>query len=95
MVRSREYTKQALHLTDRVSEYERAQIAARYYGATGEVYKEIDAWQLSIRTYPRSEVFHNELGLIYIDLGQYEEGLKEGVKGGVKVSHGGGGKGDH
>jgi len=47
---------------------------------TGELDKAIDAYQLSIRNYPRSEVFHNELSIIYIDLGQYEEGLKEGLE---------------
>jgi len=81
MARSREYAKRAFHLIDRVSEYERAQIAPYYYRATGEVYKEIDAWQLSIRNYPRRWEFHNQLGLVYIDLGQYDEGLKEGLEG--------------
>jgi predicted Ser/Thr protein kinase len=81
MARSREYAKQAFRLIDRVSEYERAQIAPYYYRATGEVYKEIDAWQLSIRNYPRRWEFHNQLGLVYIDLGQYDEGLKEGLEG--------------
>jgi eukaryotic-like serine/threonine-protein kinase len=81
MARSREYAKQAFGLIDRVSEFERAQIAPYYYRATGEVYKEIDAWQLGIRNYPRRWEFHNQLGLVYVDLGQYEEGLKEGLEG--------------
>jgi tetratricopeptide (TPR) repeat protein len=80
MARSREDAKQAFRLIDRVSEYERAQIAPYYYRATGEVYKEIDAWQLSARNYPRRWEFHNQLGLIYVDLGQYDEGLKEGLE---------------
>ena len=79
MARSREYAKQAFGLIDRVSEYERAQIAPYYFRATGEVYKEIDAWQLSIRNYPRNWILHNQLGLVYVDLGQYDEGLKEGL----------------
>jgi tetratricopeptide (TPR) repeat protein len=70
MARSREYAGQTFRLIDRVSEYERAQIAP-YYRATGEVYKEIDAWQSSIRNYPRIWSFHNQLGVVYIDLGQY------------------------
>jgi tetratricopeptide (TPR) repeat protein len=81
MARSREYAKQAFGLIDRVSEFERAQIAPYYYRATGEVYKEIDAWQLSIPNYPRRWEFHNQLGLVYVDLGQYNEGLKEGLEG--------------
>jgi serine/threonine protein kinase/tetratricopeptide (TPR) repeat protein len=80
MARSRDYAKQAFRLVGRVSEYERAQIAPYYYRATGEVYKEIDAWQLSIRNLPRRWEFHNQLGLIYVDLGRYEEGLKEGLE---------------
>ncbi len=80
MARSREYAKKAFRLIGRVSEFERAQIAPYYYRATGEVYKEIDAWQLSIRNYPRRWEFHNQLGLIYVDLGQYGEGLKEGLE---------------
>ena len=80
MARSRDYAKQAFGLAGRVSEYERAQIAPYYYRGTGEVYKEIDAWQLSIENLPRRWEFHNQLGLIYVDLGRYEEGLKEGVE---------------
>jgi serine/threonine protein kinase len=80
MARCRDYAKQAFRLVGRVSEYERAQIAPYYYRVTGEVYKEIDAWQLSIRNLPRRWEFHNQLGLIYVDLGQYEEGLKEGLE---------------
>jgi len=78
MARSRENAKQAFRLIDRVSESERAQIEPYYYRATGEVYKEIDAWQMSIRNYPRRWVFHNQVGLVYVDLGQFDEGLKEG-----------------
>jgi tetratricopeptide (TPR) repeat protein len=79
--RSREYLKRAFSLIDRVSEYERDYITAEYYYlVTGELDKAIDAWRFGIRNYPRSEIFHNELSLIYIDLGQYEEGLKEGLE---------------
>jgi tetratricopeptide (TPR) repeat protein len=78
MPRSAEYAKQAFGLIDRVSEIERAEITAYYYRATGEVDKEMDAWQLASRNYPRNWTFHNQLGLIHVDLGQFEEGLKEG-----------------
>jgi tetratricopeptide (TPR) repeat protein len=78
---SREYLKKAFSLIDRVSEYERDYITAEYYYlVTGELDRAMDAWRLSIRNYPRSEVFHNELSLIYIDMGQYEDGLKEGLE---------------
>jgi len=81
MARSAEYAKQAFRLVDRVSESERAEITPYYYRSTGELDKEIDAWQQAIRDYPRSWVFHNQLGLIYVDNGQYEEGLKEAQEG--------------
>jgi len=80
MASSRKYAKQAYSLIDRVSDYERAQIVPSYYRATGEVYKEIDALQLSIRNYPRRWEFPNRLGVVYVDLGQYDEGLKEGLE---------------
>jgi eukaryotic-like serine/threonine-protein kinase len=67
-------------LIDRVSEHERAQITAYYYRATGESDKEIDAYQLALRNYPRDWGFHNQLSVAYIDRGQYEDGLKEGLE---------------
>ena len=78
---ARKYEKQAFRLVDRVSDYERAQIVPAYYRVTGEVYKEIDALQLSIRNYPQRWEFPNQLGVRYVDLGQYEEGLKQGLEG--------------
>jgi hypothetical protein len=80
MARSREYAHQAFGLIDRVSEFERNYIAPRYYSATGELDKAIDAYQLGIHKYPRFWGFHNYLSMTYIDLGQYEEGLKEGLE---------------
>jgi tetratricopeptide (TPR) repeat protein len=80
MARSRKYAKQAFRLVDRVSDRERTEITAYYYRATGELEKEIDAWELGSRNYPRTWYFHNQLGLIYIDNGQYEEGLKQGME---------------
>jgi tetratricopeptide (TPR) repeat protein len=77
MARSAEYAKKAFALIDRASEPERAEITSYYYRATGEVDKEIDAWQQAARDYPRYWLYHNQLGLVYVDDGQYEEGLKE------------------
>ena len=37
--------------------------------------------QLSIRNYPQRWEFPNQLGVVYVDLGQYEEGLKEALEG--------------
>ncbi len=76
--RSREYTQKAFGLIDRVSEYERDIIAANYYSYDGQSDKAIDAYRLGIQNYPRFWGFHNDLSVEYIDLGQFEEGLKEG-----------------
>jgi tetratricopeptide (TPR) repeat protein/predicted Ser/Thr protein kinase len=76
--RSREYTRKAFGLIDRVSEFERDLIAATYYAYDGQSDKAIDAHRLGIQNYPRFWGFHNNLSVEYIDLGQFEEGLKEG-----------------
>jgi Tfp pilus assembly protein PilF/predicted Ser/Thr protein kinase len=75
--RSAEYAKQAFRLIDRVSEYERNEVTAYYYRATGELDKERESWQSAVRSYPQTWTFHNQLSLAYIEAGQYEEGLKE------------------
>ncbi len=81
MERSAEYAERALSMVDRVSETERTEITAYYYRATGELDKEIDAYQLAVRNnYPRRWSFHNQLSLTYIDMGQFEEGLKEALE---------------
>ncbi len=81
MARTREYATQGLPF-DRPGFRVRAGhiIASFYYRATGESDKAIDAYQLGIRNYPRYWGFHNNLSTIYIDLGRYEEGLKEGLE---------------
>jgi DNA-binding winged helix-turn-helix (wHTH) protein len=80
MERSAEDAKRAFSLVDRVSETERTDITAYYYRFTGELDREIDSWQLSARNYPRNWAPHNQLSLTYIDMGQFEEGLKEGLE---------------
>jgi tetratricopeptide (TPR) repeat protein/tRNA A-37 threonylcarbamoyl transferase component Bud32 len=80
IARSRGYAKQAFGLIDRVSEFERNSIASHYYSSTGELDKAIDAYQLGVRNYPRYSFFHTNLSTTYIDMGRYEEGLKEGLE---------------
>jgi eukaryotic-like serine/threonine-protein kinase len=81
--RSREYAQKAFGLIDRVSEFERDLITATYYAEDGQTDKAIDAYQLGIQNYPRFWGFHNDLSVEYIDLGQFEEGLKEGQEAAV------------
>jgi eukaryotic-like serine/threonine-protein kinase len=77
---TRGHAKKAFELIDRVSEYERDSIAPSYYDWNGESERAIDAYQLSIRNYPRYWGFPNNLSAIYIDLGRFEDGLKEGLE---------------
>ncbi len=79
--RSAEYAKRAFSMVDRVSEAERTGITAYYYRATGELDKEIDAYQTAVRNnYPLKWGFHNQISVTYIDMGQFEEGLNEGLE---------------
>jgi DNA-binding winged helix-turn-helix (wHTH) protein/tetratricopeptide (TPR) repeat protein len=73
-----EYKRKAFALIDRVSEFERYHIAAGYYESTGEMDKSIEAYRLGKEDYPRSWHFPNFLSENYINLGEFEEGLKEG-----------------
>lgn len=79
MARSREYAKQAFSLIDRVSEYERDVIAPYHYLATGELDQAIGGYRLGIRNYPRFWGFHNNLSMIDIDMGQYEDDSVSGL----------------
>ncbi len=65
-------------MIDRVSEFERDLITANYYSYDGQSDKAIDAYRLGVQNYPRFWGFHNDLSVEYIDLGEFEEGLKEG-----------------
>jgi eukaryotic-like serine/threonine-protein kinase len=76
--RAAEYNGKAFALIERVSEREREMIAALHYESTGDLDKAIDAYRLGIGSYPRWWLFHNNLSENYIQLGQFEEGLKEG-----------------
>jgi len=78
--KTREYAKKAFALIDHVSEWERDSIAAVYYANTGESDKENDFHRLGIRNYPRFWGFHNDLSESLIYLGQYKEGLREGLE---------------
>jgi eukaryotic-like serine/threonine-protein kinase len=76
--RAAEYNGKAFALIERVSEREREMIAALHYESTGDLDKAIDAYRVGIGSYPRWWLFHNNLSENYIQLGQFEEGLKEG-----------------
>lgn len=72
------YTKKAFLLRDRVSAREQCTISAQYYQVvTGEMDKQIAAWSMCERTYPRDFVPHLLLGIDYQTLGQYDKAEAE------------------
>jgi tetratricopeptide (TPR) repeat protein len=76
---SNEYQTNAFRLVDRVSDFERQIISARYYWlVTGELQKAIDAFRLLIATYPRYWGAHSELSFLYRSMGDYERAVEEG-----------------
>ena len=75
-----EYARKAFGLIDRVSDLERDEIAASYYEQTGELDKAIGAYRSSVRNYPRYWASHNNLSVLLIEMGQFEEGLAEGLE---------------
>jgi len=79
LARSNEYQRKAFSLVDRVSEFERLFISARYYWhVTGELNKAIDLGGLLARSYPRYWGVHSELSVLYRTIGQFEKALEEG-----------------
>lgn len=72
------YKKKAFALIDHVTEFERESIAGGYYESTGELDKAIDVYRLGSENYPRSWRFPNFLSENYMNLGDFEQGLKEG-----------------
>ena len=68
----------AYELRDRVSERERYRISTTYYHAvTGELEKAIEEYQLWSKSYPRDDIPHLNLGVIYQQLGQYDKAVVE------------------
>jgi tetratricopeptide (TPR) repeat protein len=79
IARSNEYQRKAFALIDRVSEFERLFISARYYWrATGELDKAIDAYRVTMRSYPRYWGAHSELNFLYSAMGEFEKAVEEG-----------------
>src|SRR5262245_54854127 len=79
LARSNEYQRKAFALIDRVSEFERLFISARYYWrATGELNKGIDFYRLLAQSYPRYWGTSGELSFLYRTMGEFEKALEEG-----------------
>jgi eukaryotic-like serine/threonine-protein kinase len=73
-----ENTQKAYDLRGRVSEREKFYIESHYYGfVTGDLEKERQALELWKQTYPRDPTPPNNLGVVYMQLGQYDKRLAE------------------
>jgi len=73
-----ENTQKAYELRSHVSEWERLYIETHYHQfVTGDLEKARQAYALWAQTYPREEVAHNNLGIVYQNLGQHDKALAE------------------
>jgi len=73
-----QYLQKAYELRDRTSEVEKIRITAFYYDVvSGELPKELEAYELWSQEYPRAIMAHSNLGSTYSTLGQYERALSE------------------
>src|SRR5439155_7644511 len=82
--RAAENTRKAYELRERVSERENFYIASLYENlATGNLEAARKTYELWAQTYPRDNIPPRELGLIYVNLGDYDKALalaQEAVK---------------
>jgi tetratricopeptide (TPR) repeat protein len=77
--RRNEYQSKAFGLVNRVSDFERLTISARYYWlAPGDLDRAIDAYHAVSRTYPRYWGSHSELSYLYNTTGEFEKAVEEG-----------------
>jgi pentatricopeptide repeat protein len=75
-----ENAQKAFDLRERTSEPEKFYITDHYYNSvTGEIPKVIENYELWIQTYPREFTPHNNLGNSYLQLGEFDKALTEGL----------------
>jgi DNA-binding winged helix-turn-helix (wHTH) protein/Tfp pilus assembly protein PilF len=75
-----ENSRKAFSLRDKVSALEKLIIEGEYtFYASGDLTKAVQTCELGARTYPRSFIFHEDLGQGLNYLGQYELGLGENL----------------
>jgi len=71
-------TRKAYNLRERVSEREKLYIESHYHHfVTGDLVKARQAYELWAQTYPRDAGPRNQLGIVYLQLGQTEKALAE------------------
>jgi eukaryotic-like serine/threonine-protein kinase len=68
--------QKAFELRDRASEHEKLYIMSHYYVDSGQLDKGITALELYKQTYPRDSIPYNNLAVVYITMGQFENALE-------------------
>jgi eukaryotic-like serine/threonine-protein kinase len=75
-----QYQTKAYQLRDRVTDRERFYITAPYYEALGDIPKEIETYELWLKSYPRDAIPQLNTGLDYAELGQFDKALAASSK---------------
>jgi eukaryotic-like serine/threonine-protein kinase len=71
-----QYSTKAYQLRDRVNERERLAISGVYFSVTGEVEKEVQAYELLEADYPH-DYLHTNVDIAYAGMGQLDKALAE------------------
>jgi eukaryotic-like serine/threonine-protein kinase len=71
-----QYATKAYQLRDRVNERERLAISGIYFSVTGDVEKEVEAYELLAANFPH-DYLHTNLSVAYAGMGQLDKGLAE------------------
>jgi len=71
-----QYSTKAYQLRDRVNERERLAISGIYFSVTGEVEKEVQAYELLEANYPH-DYLHTNVAIAYTGMGQFDKALAE------------------
>ena len=72
--------QKAFELRDRASEHEKLYIMSHYFVDSGQLDKGITALELYKQTYPRDATPYNNLAVVYIQMGQFENALENARK---------------
>ncbi len=75
-----EYQKKAFERRDRASERERLYITSHYYADSGNIPKGLESYELYKQTYPRDPIPYNNLSGMYLNMGDFQRALDNGLE---------------
>ena len=76
-----EYLKKAYDLRERVTEHERIYIESQYAFQRFDLPKALESYKLFVATYPRDAAAWNNLAILYLTIGDFEQGAAGFQKG--------------